>query len=134
MKLVVDTNVLFGFFWEGSITRKLILNSSVELICPETALEEIKKYSEEIRRKTGLRKEDFQKILNELKETVNFIGKKEYSSFLKEAKQISPDEADKSFFALCLKFSCFLWTNDSVLKNQDGVEIVSTKDIIEFLF
>ena len=38
------------------------------------------------------------------------------------AVKISPDKDDAEFFALCLKFSCFLWSNDSMLKNQ-GINI-----------
>ena len=70
----------------------------------------------------------------ELKEIVEFVDKKEYYQFLKDAEIISSDKDDSDFFALCLKNSCFLWSNDLILKNQKKVEVLSTKDIIEIIF
>ncbi|PIN95725.1 hypothetical protein COU56_00710, partial [Candidatus Pacearchaeota archaeon CG10_big_fil_rev_8_21_14_0_10_31_9] len=55
-------------------------------------------------------------------------------SFIKEAEEISPDKKDAEFLALCLKFSCVLWSNDSALKNQNKVKVLSTEDLIEILF
>jgi len=43
MRLVVDSNVLFTFFWKNFVFRN-ILDKSVELFSPEYALEEINKY------------------------------------------------------------------------------------------
>ena len=134
MKIAVDTNVLFSFFWQGSLTRKLLITSNFELIAPEIALEEIEKYSNEICRKLKINKEDFKEQFRKLKEIVNFIEKKQYSQSLKEAESFSPDEADAEFFALCLKHSCFLWSNDSALKQQDKIKVLSTEEIIELIF
>ena len=129
MKIVVDTNILFSFFWEKSLTKKLLLVSKFELIAPKIAIEEIKKYSNEIIKKTG--NENFKNDMNYLKKIVKFIDKKEYSEFIKESNEISPDKADAEFFALCLKHSCFLWSNDVALKKQDKVKVLSTKEVIE---
>lgn len=134
MKFVVDTNILFSFFWKSSITRKLLLTSNFELISPRTALEELKKYSKEIINKTKISKKEFNSELTNLRKIINFINKLEYSSFLREAGKISPDKDDADFLALCLKFNCFLWSNDYILKNQDKVKILSTEEIIEVLF
>lgn len=49
MKIIVDTNILFSFFWQESLTRKLLITSNLELISSEIALEEIEKYSQEIK-------------------------------------------------------------------------------------
>jgi len=38
MEFVVDTNVLFTFFWEGSFTKKLLVKQELELFSPEFAL------------------------------------------------------------------------------------------------
>ena len=63
-----------------------------------------------------------------------FIDKKEYSQFIKEAEGFSPDKNDSEFFALCLKHSCFLWSNDLALKNQENVKVLSTEEFIDFMF
>ena len=134
MKIVVDTNILFSFFWQKSLTRKLLITSSLDLISPEFALFEIEKYSQDIIEKIKITKKEFDVRFKELKEIVEFVDKKEYYQFLKDAEIISSDKDDSDFFALCLKNSCFLWSNDLILKNQKKVEVLSTKDIIEIIF
>ena len=134
MKFVVDTNILFSFFWQSSITKKFLSTSNFELISPWTALEELKKYSKEIISKTEINEKEFKLELINLQKIVNFIDKSQYSPFLKEAEKISPDKADIDFIALCLKFNCFLWSNDSILKNQNRIKVLSTEELIEILF
>ena len=134
MNFVVDTNILFSFFWEKSLTRKLLVTSDFSLISPEIALEEIKKYSEELCSKLKISRNKFKEQLKKLKEIVKFINREEYSEFLKEAEKIAPDKDDAEFFALCLKYSCFLWSNDLLLKNQKKIKVLSTEEIIEILF
>lgn len=134
MKIVVDTNILFSFFWQDSLTRKLLITSNLELISSEIALEEIEKYSQEIKKKLKINDKEFKEEFKKLKEIVKFVNKKEYSQFLKEAEFISPDKKDAEFFALCIKNSCFLWSNDLIIKSQDRIKVFSTKEIIELIF
>jgi predicted nucleic acid-binding protein len=54
MKLVVDSNVLFTFFWKNSISREIFLNQNLKLYSPEYCLEEIEKYANVIRKKTKI--------------------------------------------------------------------------------
>ncbi|MEK6875118.1 MAG: PIN domain-containing protein [Nanoarchaeota archaeon] len=134
MKLVVDTNILFSFFWKASLTKKLLITLNFEFISPEIALKEIKKYSNEICKKLKITEKNFIEYFKELKEIIKFIPKKEYYNFLKEAEEISPDKNDSEFFALCLKYSCALWSNDTILKNQSKIKVLSTEDIIDVIF
>ena len=130
MKIVVDTNILFSFFWENSLTKKLLINSNIELISPEIALKELIKYSQQIIEKTKINKNSFEEKINELKTIIKFIKEKEYSSVIKEAEEISPDKGDSHFFALCIKFNCILWSNDLILQNQKRIKVLTTKDIL----
>lgn len=132
--IVVDTNILFSFFWKDSFTRKLLLNPNLKFISSVFAISELKKYDQLIMEKTGLINVEFKKYLSELKSVVTFVGKEKYSYFLKQAKIISPDEKDSEFLALCLKFSIPLWSNDKELKKQDKVNVLSTEDIVESVF
>jgi len=134
MKIVVDTNILFSFFWQHSLTKKLLINSNFELVSPEIALQEIIRYSNEICKKLKITGSEFKEQLKRLKEIVKFINKREYSRFIKEAESISPDRDDAEFFALCIKHSCFMWSNDSALKQQAQIKVLSTEDILELLF
>lgn len=87
-----------------------------------------------IHKKLKITDKEFKEQFKKLKEIVKFINKKEYSQFLKEAEFISPDKKDAEFFALCIKNSCFLWSNDLILKRQDRIKVLSTKEIIELIF
>lgn len=134
MKLVVDTNILFSFFWKDSVTKKLLLNSTLDLISPEKALFELDKYSKDIIEKTKITKIEFDSLLKELQSVLKFISRKDYEYFLAKAEKISPDKDDADFFALCLKYNCFLWSNEDILKNQEIVNVLSTKEIINLLY
>jgi predicted nucleic acid-binding protein len=131
---VVDTNILFSFFWKESFTRKLLLSKKFELIAPKIALLELERYYNEICKKVKINKKEFDKLLDELKKFVKFVEGKEYSSFTNEAIKISPDETDVDFFALCMLNSCFLWSNDALLKDQNRIDVFSTEEILDLLF
>ncbi len=134
MKCVVDTNILFSFFWENSLTKKLLITTNLELMSPEIALKEIKNYKNEIIKKTGISGINFINELKKLKLLIDFVKKKSYDNFIKKSIKISPDKNDSEFFALCFKHSCFLWSNDRILKNQEKIKVLSTKEIIEIMF
>ena len=59
MKFVVDTNILFTFFWKNSFTKGLLVDQDLEYFAPEYSLEEINKYTDEILKKTGISLEKF---------------------------------------------------------------------------
>ena len=132
MDFVVDTNVLFTFFWEGSSTRKLLVKQELDLFSPEFALEEINSHCDEILKKTGISLEEFKRLRRELAILVEFIPLEEYSSFMEKASAI-PDPDDVDFVALALKLDCPIWSNDKELKQQTVVKVFSTSDLIPFL-
>ena len=134
MELVVDTNILFSFFWKGSFTKNLLMSGKFVLISPEISLREIKKYSKDIMEKTKTNRKTFIENYNNLKNFVRFANEKEYANFLKKAGEISPDKSDAHFFALCLKNNCHLWSKDILLKSQNEIRVFSTEEIINLLF
>lgn len=142
MLFVVDSNILFAFFWETSVFRRVSVRQDLLLVSSEIALEEINRNSSEIAGKSGISKEEFGKLLKELKTLVEFAPLKEYSAFLKDAeslvKSLSAEEKseffkDLDFIALSSKLNCPLWSNDRLLKKQSKVEVFSTKEIIGIL-
>jgi len=129
MKLVIDSNVLFTFFFKDSVLKQ-VLEKSVELFSPEYALEEINKHSSELMKKTGLSKSEFKKLKQELALKVDFIALQEYSSVFAKAlciaESFSKDKypefvKDIDFFALALKIGCPIWSNDKLFKKQDKI-------------
>lgn len=131
MELVIDTNILFTFFWEKSITRKFLMRMDLELFSPEFALEEINKYKSDILKKAKISKKEFEDLRKDLAIAIEFIPLKEYKDFLKDAARISPDPDDSDFFALALKLKLAIWSNDSLLKKENKVKVVSTSDLLK---
>src|SRR3989344_9588547 len=103
MRLVVDTNILFTYFWKNSFTKKLLLKINLELFSPDYALEEIKFHMQEILDKTKISKQEFIELKREIKDIINFVPLENYSDLLKEALKLSADMNDIDFIALSLK-------------------------------
>ena len=133
MKLVVDSNVLFTWFWEQSVFRRLLKAGLPELVAPAFALNEIKKYEKHIRAKTKRSSESFSTLLEELRKNVRFVEQSEYAKERKRAEKQSPDVNDSEFFAVALHFQCPLWSNDAELKKQTLCNVLNTPELIEIL-
>ena len=130
MELVVDTNILYTYFWEKSLARRFLMKMDLELFSPEFALEEINSNESDILKKTGLSKKEFDDARSNLAIAVEFIPLEEYKQFLKPALKFSPDPNDIDFLALAMKLKLPLWSNDSLLKKQIKVRIFSTLDLL----
>lgn len=138
MKLVVDTNILFSFFKKESFTRKLIIDSSLELISPEVALKELQKYSKELSIKSKISKEDFDYMFSLLKEHVEFVPlyvyKSEFKASLKIAEKFSKNDVEEflddiDFFALASKERCSIWSKDTLFKKQSIITVFNTTEL-----
>ncbi len=133
MKLVVDSNILFTFFWKNSVSKDLFKCHILKLYSPVFSLSEINKYSSEIKRKTSLSTKEFTLKLKELKALINFVPIEEYCSLFEKSKGITPDINDIDFVALSLKLSCPIWSNDRELKDQKSFIVLTTKEIIRLI-
>lgn len=130
MELVVDTNILYAYFWEKSLSRRFLMKMNLELFSPEFALEEINANESDILKKTGLSKKEFNDTRSNLAIAVEFIPLEEYEKFLIPALKFSPDPNDVDFLALAMKLKLPLWSNDFLLKKQNKVKIFSTLDLL----
>ena len=142
MKLVIDSNVLFTFFWKNSVLNEILSTSDMQLFSPEYALLELKKHESEILHRTKLSKSEFNKRREELAAKVSFIPLEQYTSSMKYIISLAkpmpePEQAellkDIDFIALAIELQCPLWSNDKLLKKQSTVSALSTEDILEIL-
>ena len=136
MRLVVDSNILFSFFWKGSEVRRIIFSPSTILFAPKFALRELDKHSPEIRARTRLSPDKYQSAISALKWFVEFVPLEEYAKFIPEAKRICPDPKDIRFFALALKLNCPIWSEEKRLKRQHGIEVFNRRELrylVDFL-
>ena len=144
MRLVADTNILFTFFWKNSLLKILIVEKKLQLISPDYALNEIRKYKEEIKKQAILSEEEFDKLFFELQKNVTFIPLSEYEGNVKAVAEfirgsvLSDEEKgnilnDIDFLTVSLKFNSILWSNDTLLKKQKKVSVITTKELIDLL-
>lgn len=140
MRFVVDTNVLFSFFWKNSPTKNIM--SKHKLVAPILSLKEINKYESLIKSKTNLSKKDFSILKEQLAMNVDFVDEKEYCNLFKQAEKISNSFSgddkeeflnDLDFFALALKLNLPIWSNDKLLKKQSSIQVFNTIEVLELL-
>lgn len=131
MELVVDTNVLFTFFWNGSLARSILLKMDMQLFAPILALHEINAHRQEIQRKASIPEKDFRSLRKELALAVTFVDVEAYGPLLKMARRVFPDPKDADFFALAMKLDLDLWSNDLKLKNQERVRVLSSSELLD---
>lgn len=133
MKLVIDTNYLFSFFWRSSLIKKLLL-SEHDLYSPEFALEELDNHKEEIMQKTKLNPDEFEEFITKLKKIVEFIPFPQYTKSVPKAYELLPDHPkDLDFLALALEMNAALLSKDKELKKQVKVKIYDDSEISNLL-
>ncbi len=142
MRLVIDANILFTYFWPGSALQQLLARE-IHIYSPSFAIQEIKKHKKDIIQRTRNTDKTFQKLIKEMKLQIEFIPYSDYELFMAQVyafiQHFPPPEQDKflkdaDYLALALRQRCSLfWTNDFFLKKQKGVEIITTQDILEAL-
>lgn len=131
MDLVIDANVLFSGLIKNSITADLLFNKNLVLFSPEFVIKEFAKYRNLLIKKSSRSEDQFIQIQHMLNSIIHVIPKEEYSDFIKNAKEISPDIDDVMYFALALKLKCPIWSNDKLLKSQKEVIIYNTQELIK---
>ncbi len=119
MRLIIDANVLFSALIKEGATRKIILFSDHSFFIPEFILKELNENKEEV----------FREIMQN--SNIEIILKDEFYDQMETAKKICPDINDIHYFALALKLSCPIWSNDKKLKEQNKIKVFNTKELIE---
>jgi len=131
-KLVVETNILYSFFWKNSPTHELLKSviSEFDLISPDFSLKELVKHKEEILFGTRIRANEFNELMKSLSTFVDFIKTSEYIDSIGEARSLFPEHLkDVDFFALALKLNCPLWSNEKLHKRQSKVKVFNTDEL-----
>jgi len=120
MKFIIDANIIISaLIKQKNNTAKIIINNKFLLITPDFLLLEINKYKKEICKKSGLSLEEIEILITILFKHIEIIPLKNYQKYLKQAKEICPDENDVCYFALALRTNTHIWSNDKALKNQN---------------
>jgi len=134
MGIIIDNNILFSLMKPDSTNSSLFDSINLEFFAPIFVIKEFRKYREECMRKSGLSEKDFKKREEYIFDKIELIEFEEYENQLERAEKICPDPDDVSYFALALKLDLPIWSNDTLLKNQNRVKILSTGDMIKLMF
>jgi len=135
MKLVVDTNVLISFFRDNPV-RFIIVNSqslNLELHSPEHCWNELLNIKSSISKYSKLSLEQTISTFEELKNILIIVSEELAKSFESNAKRLSPHDKDSPIFALALKLSCPIWSNEPAFKQQSEVKVFNTEDLMKLL-
>lgn len=133
MRLVIDTNKLFTFFWKGSLIKKLSL-AGHSLFSPELALEELDRNKEEIITKANISEKEFQFLKNILKNNVAFIPFEKYHEHIPRALELLKDNAkDIDFLALAMYLRSPIISDDRELKNQSEIRVFNNEELGELI-
>ncbi|HIH14577.1 MAG TPA: PIN domain-containing protein [Nanoarchaeota archaeon] len=134
MRLVIDTNIFISALLRDSKVRELIVNSPLPLIFPEAVLYELRKHEGELLEKSGLAKEDYEKIISALLTYAEIVPTEALKAYREEALRIVEriDIDDAIFFAAALaNLPAIIWSEDKKLKKQDKVIVLNTAEIIQ---
>lgn len=130
MKLIVDANILFSLTNTSSYTSFIVDKYKLGLFSLDYALLELEKYKEEVTRKSG---QTFNECITLLKEKVQFISVKMIRDEIQECKSFLQDQADVVYLALARHLNAPIWSNDSHLKQQSLVLVLSTQELLTLL-
>lgn len=134
MDLVVDANILFSFFKKDSFNRDLIRKSTdagYVLASPDFVLTELIKDEKHISEYCEIGKLKFKFLLLLLESKIEILSQSEYEGYISKAGELAPHPKDMPYFALALKLSCPIWSNEKAFKQQSEVKVYDTKEIKE---
>ena len=135
MKLIVNTNRIIAALVKESISRKIINHLNAELITINFSQEEIDEHKKEIMDKSKLNEEQFNLILNKLKEKLILLEEKLILTKINKAKKIMDniDPDDSYFIAAALATNSDIWSDDKHFEKQNEIKIWKTTDLIKKL-
>lgn len=133
MKLFVDTNILFSALVKDSMTRKILIHSTLELITLSFSEQEINKYRGEILKRADMDISEFDKIFSQLKNRLIMLEDSAILPHMSEALNIMQniDIKDSPFIAAALATNAEIWSDDHHFKMQKRVKVWTTKELIK---
>ena len=102
MRLVIDTSILISALLKDSVTRQILLFSSIDFLLPEYAFEEIEKHKDNVSIRSGLSRGEIEIVLSLIIENITIIPASKLKPYMEKAHKIigSIDPFDVPFVAL----------------------------------
>ncbi len=132
MKIVVDTNRIIAALVKESTTRSILFNKNFEFVTPDYTITEIHEHKKELKAKTNLSDEEFEKLLTLIFEHIEIIPEADYKNFIKECKNEIDDLGDVPILATAIAFKLDgIWTHDPHLKKQKRIKLFTNIDMLK---
>ena len=134
MELILDASVLFTAIIGTGVTKNIMFSTAVTLYAPEYVFEEFAEHQARIKKLSGLSANDFDSLLEKLKEVIKAVPKELFEEFLKEARKIVSAEDDTEYIALSLSMNKVpVWSNDMHFKKQSAIKVFDTAELVSHL-
>ena len=133
MKVVIDTNVLMAGLISDSTIRRLLVSGKAAFYLPEFALEEVEKYKETLKEKSGCCEEEFQKLKELMLEWIITVPKELTKKHMKEAIKImeNVDKKDSVFIACAIAVNADgILSFDKDFLKQKKVRCFNVKELV----
>jgi len=131
MDLVVDANIFFAAVIKSGETERLFFVDRLHFFTPEFLMDEVDKYRDTLLRKTHRTDVEFARFMRTLQKKIQYVPMEEIKPYMSQARKVSPDPNDTTYFAVALKMGASIWSNDKPLRNQDVVRIYTTRELID---
>lgn len=131
--MIIDNNILFSLMKPDSSASGIFELRPFEFVAPEFIRSELDEHEQECEEKSGLSKQEFKARRADVEARITFISVDAYKKFLKKAVKATGDPDDAPYIALALALKTPIWSNDTDLKKQSLVDILTTKELIELL-
>ena len=132
MIIVINTNILISALIRDSLSRRIIVGSGLNLVYPEVSMHEVRKYEKMIMEKSGLSKDELDRLLVRLLDYIVLVPTEVIKEHLQKAKSIMHyiDPKDVVFIAAALSFeSPIIWSDDKDFDKQDKIKVVKTNQL-----
>ena len=131
MKILVDTNRIIAALIKDSDSRKIMKDSNIEFVTIGLSKDELEKYKDYIKGKSGVTDDEFRVVFNRIMRNVSVLRDDFIRPFIQEAKEIMDniDKKDTPFVAAALATNLPIWSDDKHFEKQSKVNIHKTKDL-----
>lgn len=136
MRLVVDTSILISALLKDSVTREILLFSTIEFLIPEYAFEEFEKHKDNISKRSGLNIEEIDILMTLLMENITIVPFLKLKPYMDKAYKIMSDvdHCDVPFIALALAVkNDGIWSNDRHFENLKDIKVWKTIDVFKYV-
>ncbi|MBI4174613.1 MAG: hypothetical protein HY517_03125 [Candidatus Aenigmarchaeota archaeon] len=133
MLVVAGANIIVSSLIAKGFTLDMLFLESLEIVAPDWLFSEIEEHKDEILKLSDISEDELEVFMKLIRSCVRIFEPDEIKEHLDVASSACPDPDDVPYFALAMKLSCPVWSNDKKLKEQSEVKVLSTDELRRML-